>query len=369
MLDNFGLFLTGFIFALSLLRLVVIWSPQWLLVLLGLTEKAAFSLLQEDEPVVNDLLATPHEPDSWCNFLRIFDFSEELRLRFARHQELLLEGDIQQALSSIELFRTQLLIHVTEENKIVIPLYLENCPLPKKDKERDIHSYFAENKKFINILQEIVDRLREMRICFVTKKSADILYILELDMRFKAILRRHESSEVRKLYRGAQYGLSEEERAEVWKKALTIRQQLGFRLGNLDMLTDGKINMVQQNWFTYKDRFVESLVEVSKEMQTPLPFSEKVRKDVQGYSEGLAEATFVDTIVNNLLKFDKEVIRRVRSHLPCKLAVNESDHVIGLFLQALEKSQDGPLTACIKEAWANVLNVAFNSYSEEMAYT
>jgi hypothetical protein len=97
-------------------------------------------------------------------------FRDELEIRFARHQELLLQGNIKRALSTLEFFVQQLSIHITEESEIIMPLYKKNAPFSNKEKENVALLYAGEHKKFMSLLQEAIDRLKEMQMSFVTKK-------------------------------------------------------------------------------------------------------------------------------------------------------------------------------------------------------
>jgi hypothetical protein len=366
--ESFGILLTGIVFGLSLLRLLVILSPQLVILLLGLKTLGwsydggeTVSEQTEKAVPVATLKADPEKP--WT-LSKLQGFREELETRFARHQELLLQGNIKQALSSLEFFVQQLSIHVTEETEIIIPLFKKNAPFTDKEKEHVANLYAGEHKKFLSLLHEAIDRLKEMQMSFVTKKSADILYILELEMRFKGMLHRHDTREFTDLYLGAEYGLSDAERKVVWDTCARKREDLGYRLGRLADLTPQKTLMVQQNWMIHKDLFPESIARVAHENDKPLPIGEAVDKEVQGYSPGYAEAHFINDIVQSLDHLDKDTVSYFRSRLPSS-QVDACDDFITLVLQAQEKLQSGGWSGHLKEAWANALNAALNSYNED----
>jgi hemerythrin-like domain-containing protein len=369
--ESFGYLVTGIVFGLSVLRLLVMVYPQVVILLLGLktlgwSYNGAETVSEQTEQAipVPTLKADPDKP--WTLF-KLQGFREELETRFARHQELLLQGNIKKALSSLEFFVQQLSIHITEENEIIIPLFKKNAPFSDKEKEQVVNLYAGEHKKFLSLLQEAVDRLREMQMSFVTKKSADILYILELEMRFKGMLHKHDTREFNDLYLGAEYGLSEDERRSVWDKCARKREELGYRLGRMTDLTPQKLSMVRQNWMIHKDLFPEAIAKVAQENDKQLPISEASTQEVQGLSPGYAEAHFINDVVQALEYLDKDTVAYFRSRLPAS-QVDACDDFIGLVLQAQERLQSGGWSGHMKEAWANSLNAALNSYNEDNAF-
>lgn len=297
------------------------------------------------------------EANQW-DLENIQEFREEIRSRLISHQELLLEGNIKRAISCLELFKNQLNIHIAEENQIIIPLYKTRAPLPEKQRRIYERIYLGEHRKFLDLLDEVLGRLKEMNFGFVSKKSSDILHVLELENRFKQMLNRHDQREAKDLYLGAQYGMSEDQKKEVWNQIFQLRIEKGFRFGNEKTLNSSKIELVKQSWDIFKERFQEEAEKFAKETGKKLFLSDK--EISQGLAPGVVEAKFIEDTIQSVEKMDGEEVNSIKRKYLADLELDERDELIGLLLNIFDRIKCGTLTPTIREAWSNVLNVTMN---------
>jgi len=220
--ETITFFVTGIVFAYSLLRLIFMLSPSLGTYLLG-----HYQTTTKVQPT--PALLNPSETKMYSLSV-LEEYHNELDARFVRHQELLVSGSIRKALWMLNFYTDQLKIHNAEETQVILPMYKANSPLDETEKNRSTSLYATEQKRCMNLLSEVHDILKELGMRRKEDYPREIVHILELEFRVKELLRRHDGREHRDLYPGAEYNTTESTRKHVWEECIELRQNMGFCL-------------------------------------------------------------------------------------------------------------------------------------------
>jgi iron-sulfur cluster repair protein YtfE (RIC family) len=128
-------------------------------------------------------------------------FSDLLRLHrkldqlFLDHQRALLRLDLKSALAALELFETELLLHMQDEEELLIPLYGERADLPLGG---TVAIFLGEHEK----MRQYLVLFKEEMAKLTAEKDLErgVLWLLDSQHLFKRLLVHHDSREKKMLY-------------------------------------------------------------------------------------------------------------------------------------------------------------------------
>lgn len=149
------------------------------------------------------------------SFLRLLELHRDLRERFLRHQEALLDQRFEDAAALFESLRSDLRRHIREEEELMLPLYCRaDSPAGGSPS-----LFVSEHRK----VEEALERFGR-EIAALRARPDDwrrrLLALLEEQARFKSLLDHHDRREAEFLYPILDRVASHDEREAILRRCL-----------------------------------------------------------------------------------------------------------------------------------------------------
>lgn len=131
-------------------------------------------------------------PRSFTDLLQVHTTLDQL---FLAHQRALLRLDLKSALDALELFETELLAHMQDEEELMIPLYDERADAPVGGTAAIFLGEHEKMRQYLALFKEEMPRL-------AVKKDLEreVIWLLDSQHLFKRLLVHHDTREKKMLY-------------------------------------------------------------------------------------------------------------------------------------------------------------------------
>lgn len=134
---------------------------------------------------------------------------EQLDELFARHQDAVVERDLQRARMLLAAYRNGLEMHIADEEERLLPVYGERVgevPGASPQMIRDEH------RKLLELLTDVEARLEKLGH---DATSRDVVALLDLEHRYKGLVEHHHLREHNLFYPKLDEATTADERAEI----------------------------------------------------------------------------------------------------------------------------------------------------------
>ena len=145
---------------------------------------------------------------SFSELLRVHARLDEL---FLDHQRALLRLDLSTALSALEVYETELLAHMQDEEELMIPLYRERAEAPVGG---TAEIFLGEHDKLRQFLVLFKEELAKMETSEDLERG--VLFLLDSQHIFKRLLVHHDNREKKMLYPLLDQITTEQERDDLF---------------------------------------------------------------------------------------------------------------------------------------------------------
>lgn len=142
------------------------------------------------------------------SFLQLLEVHRELDEHFLRHQEALVALDIPAAREWLERHAAALCEHMSDEDEVLLPLYLRAGEAPRGPSEL----FRGEHEKIRRLLQRFFQRLDELAAAPTRRGAVELITEQAL---YKGLMEHHDLRERELLYPVLDRALPDEERARV----------------------------------------------------------------------------------------------------------------------------------------------------------
>ena len=145
---------------------------------------------------------------SFSELLRVHARLDEL---FLDHQRALLRLDLSTALDALEVYETELLAHMQDEEELMIPLYRERAEAPVGG---TAEIFLGEHDKLRQFLVLFKEELAKMETSEDLERG--VLFLLDSQHIFKRLLVHHDNREKKMLYPLLDQITTEQERDDLF---------------------------------------------------------------------------------------------------------------------------------------------------------
>jgi hemerythrin-like domain-containing protein len=144
------------------------------------------------------------------SFVAVLEIHKVLRELFLQHQEALLDLDIGRAKERLKEFERRLLLHIQEEEELLLPVYERAGTIPGGSPAL----FTGEHKRMKEFLEDF------KRMLFSLEQSRDglkrgVLWLLDRQATFKNLMEHHNLREANIFYPALDRVTSEAERREI----------------------------------------------------------------------------------------------------------------------------------------------------------
>ena len=154
------------------------------------------------------------------SFNDLLDVHRELDELFFRHQQALMRIEIDRAEGLLAEYSHDLLAHIRDEEKVMLPIYEERVNAPIGGA---VDIFIAEHEKlrqFLALFAAEIEKIREM-----DDAERGVLFLIDSQHLFKRLLVHHDTRERKILYPLLDQVTTEAERAELFTK-LKLRERI-----------------------------------------------------------------------------------------------------------------------------------------------
>lgn len=145
---------------------------------------------------------------SFNDLLEIHTTLDEL---FLEHQRALLRLDLTAASAALEAYELELLLHIQDEEQLMLPLYRERVEAPVGG---TAEIFFGEHDKIRQYVALFVEAIRKLERSDDLEK--DVLWLLDSQTTFKRLHVHHDTREKKMLYPLLDAVTTEEERRDLF---------------------------------------------------------------------------------------------------------------------------------------------------------
>lgn len=131
-------------------------------------------------------------PRSFSDLLQVHVRLDEL---FLAHQRALLRLDLKTAFTALEVFETELLAHMQDEEELMIPLYGERTEAPVGGAASIFLGEHDKMRQYLVLFKEEMTRLAAKK-----DLEREVIWLLDSQHIFKRLLVHHDTREKKMLY-------------------------------------------------------------------------------------------------------------------------------------------------------------------------
>jgi len=154
---------------------------------------------------------------SFIQFTKVHQWLDEL---FLAHQTALLSSNLAEARQSLNLYETNLLLHIKDEDELLIPLYgARASDIPGGA----VEFFEGEHKKIRRFLAEFDEMLEQLRNLQKLQLKHAIIQLLDREGMYKGLLAHHQAREHNVLYPWLDWLTSEAEREKLLEQCSSLR--------------------------------------------------------------------------------------------------------------------------------------------------
>lgn len=154
---------------------------------------------------------------SFIQFTRVHQWLDEL---FLAHQTALLSLNLAEARQSLDLYQTNLLLHLKDEDELLIPLYgTRASDIPGGA----VEFFEGEHKKIRGFLGEFDEMLQQLRDLKTLQLKHGIIRLLDREGMYKGLLAHHNAREHNVLYPWLDWLTSDAERKKLLQQCLSLK--------------------------------------------------------------------------------------------------------------------------------------------------
>jgi hypothetical protein len=158
---------------------------------------------------------TPSIPDAEKSFLSLLEIHRRIDESFLQHQEALLVLDVELARARLTLFELMLVEHMTDEEKLMLPIFERAGPLPGCS----VELFTGEHRRMLQFVSRFHEKLDEMETAPEGLKRK-VLSLLDEEAMFKLLMEHHNSREETIFYPALDAVASSDEREELIARCL-----------------------------------------------------------------------------------------------------------------------------------------------------
>lgn len=154
---------------------------------------------------------------SFIQFTKVHQWLDEL---FIGHQTALLSLNLAEARQLLNLYETNLLLHIKDEDELLIPLYgARASDIPGGA----VEFFEGEHKKIRRFLAEFNERLEHLGNLKKLQLKHGIIQLLDREGMYKGLLAHHNAREHNVLYPWLDWLTSEAEREQLLEQCSSLR--------------------------------------------------------------------------------------------------------------------------------------------------
>jgi hemerythrin-like domain-containing protein len=154
---------------------------------------------------------------SFIQFAKVHQWLDEL---FLTHQTALLSLDLAEAQRCLDLYQTNLLLHIKDEDELLIPTYGGRAAdIPGGA----VEFFTGEHKKIRRFLGEFHEMLEQLRNRKKLQLKHGIIQLLDREGMYKGLLAHHHAREHNVLYPWLDWLTSETERKKLLEQCSSLR--------------------------------------------------------------------------------------------------------------------------------------------------
>ncbi len=142
--------------------------------------------MSDDRPVIEQC------PRSFTDLLQVHARLDEL---FLAHQRALLRLDLKTAFSALEIFETELIAHMQDEEELMIPLYGERTEAPVGGATSIFLGEHDKMRQYLVLFKEEMTKLAAKK-----DLEREVIWLLDSQHLFKRLLVHHDTREKKMLY-------------------------------------------------------------------------------------------------------------------------------------------------------------------------
>jgi hemerythrin-like domain-containing protein len=162
-------------------------------------------------------LFTVSDTHSFIKLTKVHEWLDDL---FLAHQTALLSLDLAEARHSLDLYETRLLLHIKDEDELLIPIYgARASDIPGGA----VEFFTGEHKKIRRFLAEFHVMLQQLRTRKKLQLKHAIIQLLDREGMYKGLLAHHHAREHNVLYPWLDWLTSETEREKLLNQCLSLR--------------------------------------------------------------------------------------------------------------------------------------------------
>ena len=145
--------------------------------------------------------------NSFSDLLEVHATLDEL---FARHQHALLHFEFDEALTLLQEYEAELLIHMRDEEEVLLPIYEEKAEVKPAGAAKLFIDEHEKMRAHVRLFAETVERLRTE-----TPKEPLLIILLEREGFYKRLSAHHDDRERNHLYPALDAAVTPEERQAI----------------------------------------------------------------------------------------------------------------------------------------------------------
>ena len=145
------------------------------------------------------------------SFMELLEIHSELDALFAEHQYALLHFDFELALRCLCQYESLLEAHMSDEERVLLPLYAERADIEKGGAVELFLSEHEKMRRFVGLFAETTDRLATEAV-----PEPLVLTLLDREAFYRRLCSHHDIRESKVLYPALDKVTSEKERSDLF---------------------------------------------------------------------------------------------------------------------------------------------------------